>query len=63
MSIAQFNKFKKGMFKMSVHNDLLNDEKYILDELNNETPEPSQMYSFWDDEPEDMYSSWQADTC
>ena len=48
---------------MSVHNDLLNDEKYILDELNNETPEPSQMYSFWDDEPEDMYSSWQADTC
>lgn len=63
MSIAQFNKFKRGMFKMSVHNDLLNDEKYVLDELNNEASELPQMCSFWEDELEDTCSSWQDGSC
>jgi hypothetical protein len=48
---------------MSVQDDLLNEEKYVLNQSLNEAPENTQMCSFWQDETEDMCSSWQDDTC
>lgn len=48
---------------MSVQDDLLNDEKYVLNQSLNEVPESTQMCSFWQDETEDMCSSWKDDAC
>ena len=44
---------------MSVQDDLLNDEKYSLNQSSIEAPETTQVCSFWQDETEEMCSSWQ----
>lgn len=56
-----FNKLER-MLKMSVHNDLLNDEMKVLHEQSSGAPESAQMCSSWQDESGDMCSSWQDDT-
>jgi len=48
---------------MSVQDDLLNEEKYVLNQSLHEAPENTQMCSFWQDETEDMCSFRQDFAC